>query len=57
MSTSTHNLVEYLKGFVVDERRQLFESKIQDRTKHITIVLENIQTITGPKSVLILSTK
>ena len=42
MSTITHDLVQYLKAFVVDERRELFEEKIQQRTKHITVVLENI---------------
>ena len=42
MSTITHNLVQYLKAFVADERRELFEEKIQQRTKHITVVLENI---------------
>ncbi len=42
MSNSTHKLVEYLKSFVVQERRDLFEHKIQNRTKYITIVLENI---------------
>ena len=42
MSNLNHNLVQYLKEFVVDERRELFEEKIQQRTKHITIVLENI---------------
>lgn len=42
MSKLTHDLVEYLKDFVVDERRMLFEEKIQQRTKHITVVLENI---------------
>ncbi|MEC7646050.1 MAG: RNA methyltransferase [Bacteroidota bacterium] len=42
MNSSTHQLVKYLRGFVVDERRKLFENKIQHRTKHITIVLENI---------------
>ena len=42
MSKLTHDLVEYLKEFVVDERRKLFEDKIKDRTQHITIVLENI---------------
>lgn len=42
MSDLTHKLVEYLKGFVVKERRELFEDKIQNRTKYITIVLENI---------------
>jgi tRNA (guanosine-2'-O-)-methyltransferase len=42
MSTITHDLVQYLKAFIVDERRELFEEKIQQRTKHITVVLENI---------------
>ena len=42
MSAITHNLVQYLKAFIVDERRELFEEKIQQRTKHITVVLENI---------------
>ena len=42
MSNLKHDLVQYLKEFVVDERRVLFEEKIQQRTKHITVVLENI---------------
>ena len=42
MSTITHNLVQYLKTFVVEKRRELFEEKIRQRTKHITVVLENI---------------
>jgi len=42
MSPITHDLVQYLKRFVVDERRELFEEKIQQRTKHITVVLENV---------------
>ena len=42
MSTITHDLVQYLKAFVANERRELFEEKIQQRTKHITVVLENI---------------
>ena len=42
MKKLTANLVDYLKGFVVDERRLLFEDKILQRTKHITIVLENV---------------
>ena len=42
MSNLKHDLVQYLKKFVVDERRILFEEKIQQRTKHITVVLENI---------------
>ena len=42
MSTITHDLVQYLKAFVANERRELFEEKIQQRTKHITVVLENV---------------
>ena len=42
MSNITHDLAQYLKGFVADERRELFEKKIQQRTKHITVVLENV---------------
>ena len=42
MSILKNDLVQYLKEFVVDERRELFEEKIEQRTKHITVVLENI---------------
>jgi tRNA (guanosine-2'-O-)-methyltransferase len=42
MSTQTHDLVNYLKGFVTKERYALFEEKIEERRNHITIVLENI---------------
>ena len=42
MSILKHDLVQYLKEFLVDERRKLFEEKIEQRTKHITVVLENI---------------
>ncbi len=42
MKDITPELVNYLKEFVADERRHLFEKKIQDRTKHLCIALENI---------------
>ncbi len=42
MKKSMHQLVEHLKTFLVDERRELFEKKIKERTQHLTIVLENI---------------
>jgi len=42
MSKLRHDLVQYLKEFVVEERRELFEEKIEQRTKHITVVLENV---------------
>ena len=42
MSKLRHELVQHLKEFVVEERLALFEEKIQERTKHITVVLENV---------------
>ena len=42
MKKYTNPLIEHLKEFVLDERYRLFERKIQERTQHITIVLENI---------------
>lgn len=42
MSKLTHELVKHLKEFIVKERRILFEAKIQERTQHLTIALENI---------------
>ena len=36
------SLINHLKKFIVDERKELFDTKIQERTKYITIVLENI---------------
>ena len=42
MKEITPELVNYLKEFIADERRHLFEKKIQDRTKHLCITLENI---------------
>ncbi|MBT3611417.1 MAG: RNA methyltransferase [Flavobacteriales bacterium] len=42
MSKLRHDLVQYLKEFIVEERRELFEEKIKQRTKHITVVLENV---------------
>ena len=42
MSNLTHELVLYMKEFLLEKRRNLFEAKIKERTRHITIVLENI---------------
>ena len=35
-------LIDYLKQFVFDRRIELFENVIQNRTKYITVVLEDI---------------
>ncbi len=42
MTKYTNHLVDHLKEFVLDERYKLFKKKIQERTQHITIVLEDI---------------
>jgi len=42
MSKIENDLVQYLKEFIAKERKELFEAKIEERTKHITVVLENI---------------
>lgn len=35
-------LVEYLSGFVTESRKKRFEEVLQHRTRHITVVLEDI---------------
>jgi len=42
MKSLKNDLVKYLKKFVVDNRRELFDTKIQERTQHLTVVLENV---------------
>ena len=42
MKKSDQDLLQYLKKFVTNERKKLFEKKIQERTQHITVVLENV---------------
>lgn len=41
-SVMTEQLVEYLSGFVSDNRKKKFEEVITSRTRHITVVLEDI---------------
>ena len=36
------NLINHFKKFVLQKRLELFEEKIQQRTKHICLVLEDI---------------
>ena len=42
MKEKTAYLVDYLEGFIVNERKNLFHTKILERTQYITIVLEDI---------------
>ena len=41
-TTTKKQLLEYLSGFLTEERKTLFERVLQYRTKHITVVLEDI---------------
>ncbi|MEZ7993021.1 MAG: RNA methyltransferase [Flavobacteriaceae bacterium] len=36
------NLLTYLEGFVTEKRKDLFKKILQDRTRHFTVVLEDI---------------
>ena len=36
------NLLEYLEGFLTLKRKELFRKILEDRTKHFTVVLEDI---------------
>ena len=42
MSKTKNDLIQYLKGFITKERKELFEAKIEERTRYLTVVLENI---------------
>ena len=42
MSKIDNDLIKYLKDFITKERFELFEEKIGERTRYITVVLENI---------------
>lgn len=42
MNKKKCDLVKYLTGFITEDRRKLFEEKINDRTRHLTVVLEDI---------------
>jgi len=41
-SLMDHNLLSYLESFVTDKRKELFKNVLQDRTRHFTVVLEDI---------------
>ena len=37
-------LLEYLEGFVTEKRKGIFKKVLSERTKHFTVVLEDIYT-------------
>ncbi len=42
MNNQTVDLINYLSSFAADKRVELFKRKIEDRTRYLTIVLEDI---------------
>jgi len=52
MEPSTRDLVEYLSGFVTENRFSLFKQILDDRTRHITVVLEDIYQSQNASAVL-----
>src|SRR5580698_6128827 len=42
MATSNAELISYLSGFVTEERKKRFDEVIKNRTRHVTIGLEDI---------------
>ena len=41
-SNNNKELLEYLSGFMSDNKMELFNKIIPERTKHVTVVLEDI---------------
>jgi len=52
MEPSTRDLVEYLSGFVTEKRFSLFKQILDDRTRHITVLLEDIYQSQNASAVL-----
>ena len=42
MSNNNTKLLTYLEGFVTEKRKNLFRQILKDRTRHFTVVLEDI---------------
>jgi tRNA (guanosine-2'-O-)-methyltransferase len=45
-------LLEYLSGFITDDRRRVFDQVARQRTRHITVVLENLYQSHNASAVL-----
>ncbi len=42
MLNNNTKLLTYLEGFVTEKRKNLFRQILKDRTRHFTVVLEDI---------------
>ncbi len=52
MDNPSKELIDYLFGFVTEARKALFLDKVQQRTEHLRVVLENIYQTQNASAVL-----
>lgn len=52
LSKMDYQLIEYLSGFITDERNELFERILDQRTRYLTIALEDIYQPQNASAVL-----
>jgi tRNA (guanosine-2'-O-)-methyltransferase len=52
MSFSNHALLEYLEGFITDNRKKGFLKVLQNRTKHFTIAMEDVYQLHNTSAVM-----
>ena len=52
MSFSNHALLEYLEGFITDNREKGFLKVLQNRTKHFTIAMEDVYQLHNTSAVM-----
>ena len=52
MTEKDHKLYEFLSGFITEERKKRFEQVLEYRTRHISIVLEDIYQSHNASAVL-----
>lgn len=38
----TKKLIQYLENIVTDERKEIFKKVLKDRTRHFTVILEDL---------------
>lgn len=47
-----HNLLEYLQSFLTDRRRTLFNQVLEERTRHITVAVEDVYQLHNTSAVI-----
>ena len=52
MSKNKLTLLEYLEGFITDNRKNGFLNVLKNRTKHITIAMEDVYQLHNTSAVM-----